>query len=202
MQLQRITNTFYTSNTFILSDEYSMDVWLVDCGDYVTQVRPILNGRKVMGVLLTHTHSDHIYGLNDLVADFPDVVIYTNDFGKIALGDAKLNLSKYHSEEPDFIIYPEARIIVLYEGNNVELFHDLKAQVLSTPGHDKSCLSYIIEDYLFSGDSYIPGNKLLALFPNSNKTDARASYDRLVELSKHYKVCPGHSAIVRKRPNA
>lgn len=192
MQVKRFVNTFYTSNTYVLSEEGSVDVWLIDCGDYANQVRPMLNGRTVKGVLLTHTHSDHIYGLNELASDFPDAVVYTNEFGKMALSDTKLNVSKYHVEVPDFIINPEVRIEVLHDGDEVELFPDLKVQVLSTPGHDKSCLSYIIDDCLFTGDSYIPGERLLAIFPNSNKEDAKESCNRLIELSKNFIVCPGH----------
>lgn len=192
MLLQRIENTFYASNTFVLSEKEGTDVWLVDCGDYAAQVCHLLNGRKVRGVLITHTHSDHIYGLNALLSDFPDAVVCTSEFGKRALRDTKLNVSKYHVEVPDFIINPEARIVVLHEGDEVDMFPGVKAQVLSTPGHDKSCLSYIIDDCLFTGDSYIPGERLLAIFPNSNKEDAKESCNRLIELSKNFAVCPGH----------
>ena len=69
MQVNRLVNSFYTSNTYIISDAVGDGVWLVDCGDYVSQVKPLLEGRKVIGVLLTHTHSDHIYGLVDLLED-------------------------------------------------------------------------------------------------------------------------------------
>lgn len=201
MSIERIINTFYTSNTFVLSIEGSIDVWLVDCGDYASQVRPMLNGRKVKGVLLTHTHSDHIYGLEELLADFPDVKIYTNDFGKEAIGDPKLNVSKYHSEVPDLAIECSDNKIVVGEGDSVELWDGISAKVLFTPGHDKSCLSYIIGENLFTGDSYIPGERLLALFPNSNKKDAKESYARLVELSKGYIVCPGHGNNYSKGHN-
>ena len=50
----------------------------------------------------------------------------------------------------------------------------------------------IVDDFLFSGDSYIPGERLIAIFPNSNKKDAQSSYKRLLDLSKEYIICPGH----------
>ena len=64
MQIIQIVNSLFQSNTYILSIGESIGVWLVDMGD----IRPILkwmsdNGKKdVIGVLLTHTHFDHIYG--------------------------------------------------------------------------------------------------------------------------------------------
>lgn len=198
MQIKQIINTFYTSNTFVLSVDGNTNVWLVDCGDYASQIRPLLNGRIVNGVLLTHTHSDHIYGLNDLIKDFPEVKIYTNEFGNIALGDPKMNISKYHMEINDLIIEHNDNTFVVNEDAEIHLYEGISAKVLFTPGHDKSCLSYIINDNLFTGDSYIPGERLLALFPNSNKIDAKKSYDRLVKLSKNYTLYPGHGTWVRK----
>lgn len=196
MQVTRITNTFYSSNTFVLSENDSPFVWLVDCGDYVSQIKPFLNGRTIKGILLTHTHSDHIYGLNDLLRDYPDVQICSNEFGKKALRDARLNLSKYHSEVTDLTIECEANMVVVDEGDKIDLFDNHKARSLSTPGHDESCISYIVDDYIFTGDSFIPGFKVSASFPHSNKNDALASYERLKLTSRGYWVCPGHGEIV------
>lgn len=198
IKIKRIVNSFYTSNTFVLSEHGGTDVWLVDCGDYASQVRPLLEGRSIKGVLLTHTHSDHIYGLDDLIKDFPEIKIYTNDFGKRALGDPKLNVSRYHTEIPDLVIESKDNTIVVDEGDEIMLFVGKSAKILFTPGHDKSSLSFIIDGYIFTGDSYIPGERLVALFPNSNKKDAKESYNRLVELSKNYIICPGHGPEVRK----
>lgn len=196
MQVTRLVNTFYTSNTYVLWRENCPYVWLVDCGDYASQVRPLLGSRCVRGVLLTHTHADHIYGLKEVIADFPDVSIYTSEFGSMALGDSRLNLSRYHTEVPRLELDGRDHVITVDEGADLELFEGVWCRVLSTPGHDRSCLSYLIGEYLFTGDSYIPGERLLALFPNSNKKDAKESYYRLVELGNIYSVCPGHGDIV------
>lgn len=191
LRVKRIVNTFFTSNTFVLSMRGQDKVWLVDCGDW-WQVKKLLKGSKVKGVLMSHTHADHIYGLNELLKDFPDAVIYTNEFGVSALSNAKLNITKYHDEVPDFVLMEGAHVQVIDEGCMINLFEGVKVEVLSVPGHDKSCLAYIVGTNLFTGDSYIPTAKLTAKFPNSNKQDARASYERLVELGKNYTVRPGH----------
>jgi len=96
IQVDYIVNHIFNSRTYILSNIASNDVWLVDCGDFA-KVLDIIRGKHVIGVLLTHTHSDHIYGLSDLLKTFPDVLIYTNDYGYGALVSPKLNISKYHS---------------------------------------------------------------------------------------------------------
>ena len=107
-----------------------------------------------------------------------------------------MNLSHYHSEVPDLSIKDVKNFVSLDEGMEIQLFDDLSASVLATPGHDKSCLSYLIGGHLFTGDSYIPGERLVAIFPNSDRTLAKESYNRLLELSYNHIVCPGHGAIV------
>ena len=92
LSIFHITNSIFNSRTYILSDD-SDKVWLVDCGD-VEPLLSIVGSRKVEGVLLTHAHFDHIYGLPSLLERFPDVLIYTNEWGKRALADAKLNMSR------------------------------------------------------------------------------------------------------------
>ena len=185
VKVDYIVNRVFTSRTYILSDDGRDEVWLVDCGD-VEKV-----GRPVKGILLTHSHSDHIYGLNIVLKKNPSVRIYTNAFGYKALADPKLNISRYHAEYDDFVLTNMNAVEVLKEGDMMEIF-DQNVNVYETPGHDKSCLCYKIGNCFFSGDSYIPGLKVTAPFPHSNKTKAIDSEKRIIELSAGCVVYPGH----------
>ena len=194
MKVTRIENSFFSSNTYLLSQDEHPYVWLVDCGDY-WRVKKLLNGKYVKGVLLTHTHADHIYGINDLLSDFSDATVITNGFGIKALSDPKLNLTKYHDEVPDYSVSPNVQVKAAIEGDLIELFPNCRAHVLETSGHDMSCLSYKISNYLFTGDSYIPGVKLTAKFPNSDKKVALLNFNRLKELEGELLICPGHGKM-------
>ena len=74
MLVDSIVNRIFQSVTYVLSDSERKDVWLVDCGD----VDQLNQSFHVSGVLLTHTHFDHIYGLNDLLERNPDMKIFTS----------------------------------------------------------------------------------------------------------------------------
>ena len=95
-----ITNRIFNSRTYILTRPDCEKAWLVDCGD-TDRVLELIKGKTVEGVLLTHTHSDHIYGLEALIDNYPEVKIYTNAFGAEALRSPRMNLSSYHSEYPE-----------------------------------------------------------------------------------------------------
>lgn len=186
-----IVNTLFTSKTYFLSKEGRNNVWLVDIGD-VEPVLACLYDKELIieGVLLTHAHFDHIYGLNDLLKQFPDALVYTNECGKEGLLNARKNMSFYH-ETPFVFEYPE-NIRIVNDGDEIELSEGLKAQVVSTPGHHPSCLSYIIDDAIFTGDSYIPGTKVVTNLPRGDKRQAQESLEKIMQLSKTLTVYPGH----------
>lgn len=193
VRVEYITNQFFNSRTYVLSAESTDEVWLVDCGDVEQVLESLAKGKRVKGVLITHTHADHIYGINRLLELFPEVAVYTNPFGQSALDDSRLNITRYHNEVPDLVITKRENVRVVDEGEIITLFEEVAAEVFSTVGHDASCLTYQVESYLFTGDSYIPGVPVVARFPKSNKKQAAASEARIRSLAEGLTVCPGHT---------
>ena len=191
-----ITNKFLNSITYIIPINDGEKCYLVDCGDIE---KVIEQGWSVKGVFLTHCHFDHIYGINKLVESYPEVKIYTNEVGIIGLTNPRVNFSKYHDEVEDFSFsYPKNISLIEKEGMLI-IENDIIVNALFTPGHDTSCISYIIGNYLFTGDAYIPGIKTVTTFPRSNKKQAAESLLRLQQYEKiGYMICPGHGEIMKK----
>lgn len=197
VHVSHIVNSVFSSRTYILSRDGSTglttggsnDVWLVDCGD----IEQLPADIRVIGVLLTHTHSDHIYGLNKLIERFPDVRIVTNGYGAKALYDPRLNISAYHSEYEDFVLNASARVEVEQEGSTVDVLGQ-ELRVFETPGHDPSCLCFEVDGRLFTGDAHIPGVKVFTGFPKSEKKLAIASEQRILSIVSNLglDVYPGH----------
>ena len=196
MFVKQIINHIYNSNTFILYTEANKDAWIVDSGDIEEVLKWMIEHDKVLrGVLLTHSHFDHIYGLNRLLNYNPDIPVFTSIEGKEGLYSDKLNFSRYHHTP---FIFEGSNIIIMEEGESIPLWHDLDASVLKTPGLDWSCLTYEIGDSLFTGDAYIPGLKVVTTFPKSNKMDALVSVQRIVNRSHIKTIYPGHGDILTK----
>ncbi len=193
LRVEHIVNSVFTSRTYILSDDQSGEFWLVDCGD----VQPLMDmlsseGRAsvvIKGVLLTHVHYDHIYGLPRLRELFPDVKVYTNAAGKKALTDTRLNMSKYHD---DPIVFESDNVVICGEGSVIDLFDGLQARVYETPGHHPTCLTFEIGDCLFTGDAYIPGEKVVTMLPGADKALAAQSLARILRLAEGKTVWSGH----------
>ena len=78
-----IINRLFSSVTYLIISNEGSSAWVVDPGD-MDRLTPYLNNTHIYisGVLLTHAHFDHIYGLNEIIALFPTTKVYTNEFGK------------------------------------------------------------------------------------------------------------------------
>ena len=199
IQVDFITNSIFSSRTYWFTEKDRLLFWLVDCGDIDLVIQQLPENAKIMGVLLTHVHFDHIYGLNQLIGKFPECKVYTNDFGQKSLTDPKRNFSRYHTDVEDFVFdYPE-NVVVVGEGEKIELFEGVFADVYYTPGHDESCLCYEIGEDMFTGDAFIQGVKTVTTFPHSSKKKALESDLRISSLVRGMKVWPGHTVFVDKK---
>lgn len=141
-------------------------------------------------VLLTHAHFDHIYGLNKLVEVNPNIKVYTNEYGRKMLLDAKMNLSLYH--ETPFVLNNPESIVVVENNDDIRLADDLSVKAIFTPGHNPSCITWIIKDSLFTGDAYIPGIKVVTNLPGGNKKQADDSLKLINRLAVNRQIYPGH----------
>lgn len=192
LRVSYVVNAIYESRTYILFDE-NIRCWLVDCGDVQPLLEKLINMERgpllLEGVLLTHAHYDHMYGLPRLTSLFPKVKIYTNKSGREMLANERKNFSRYHE---DSINFESENVIVCEDGNEIELYEDVKAIVHETPGHNPSCITYEVGDYLFTGDSYIPGIKVVTNLPGGNKVLANESLEKILKLAEGKILCPGH----------
>lgn len=192
MKIRQVVNSIFNSCTYVLSkDGHS---WLVDCGD-VECVLPFVEG-QLDGVMLTHSHFDHIYGLNRVVELFPGTSIYTNMAGLEGLKSDKLNFSRYH--ETPFVLDAVENVKIVQDGERIPLFDGVEATAYYTPGHSPCCVTWMVEDALFTGDSLIPGVKTVTNFPHSDKILALKSETFIKNLTKDHHVYPGHAPITEE----
>ncbi|MDD4500346.1 MAG: MBL fold metallo-hydrolase [Bacteroidales bacterium] len=193
MTVKQIVNTIFTSNNYIIAKKGVDSIWLVDIGNIDGVLNSMSKNNDIKGVFITHPHFDHIYGINKLIGSFPNCKIYTSHDGRLGLSSAKLNLSFYH-EKP--IEYVGDNISVLKENDTVELFDNVCIQTLETPGHNIGCLSFIINNFLFTGDSYIPNVDVVTKLKGGDKEMSKKSLQKIMNcISNDTIICPGHGEM-------
>lgn len=86
-------------------------------------------------VYCTHHHADHIGGLEDLLVEFPGLLIYGHESDRRRIRGMNSSLT---------------------EGSKIQV-GKIEGQVLATPGHTSGSISYLFEDALFTGDTLFGG---------------------------------------------
>lgn len=189
LQVKKIVGKLLSSNMYLLYEEGIADCYLIDVGDSYAFAESLPDGMNVKGVFLTHSHFDHMAGINGLCQMFPECKVYTSEYGKEALYSAKKNFSLYHEQST---VYEGDKVEVLHDGDSILLFEDITLNVMATPGHCPSCLTYYTEKYVFTGDSYIPEVPVVTKLPKGNRALAEASKEIILKLSEVRTIMAGH----------
>jgi glyoxylase-like metal-dependent hydrolase (beta-lactamase superfamily II) len=106
------------------------------------------NGLKLHYVFETHAHADHLSGAQHLKAAFPGV--------KLAVGaritEVQQLFKKMLDLPTDFPTDGSQFDKLLADGESLEA-GTIRVETISTPGHTPACVTFKIDDALFTGDA-------------------------------------------------
>ena len=159
--------------SYLIGDEEAGDAVLVDPAYaielYLEEAERA--GVRIVRVLETHTHADHVSG-----------------HGRLALEHGAA-VSIHPLAEPAFPFDP------VEDGQDVKV-GSLAIRVLHTPGHRPEHCCYLVEGHLLTGDSLLIGDAArpdLAIEAREGAEDLYRSLQRLVDLPGDTEVDPGHT---------
>ena len=144
---------------------------------------------KVHFILYTHAHADHVSGSQILKNHIPDA--------KIGIGKnitlVQSTFKKIYNLSENFPVDGSQFDILLDEGKT---YHagSISIKVIHTPGHTPACSSYLIDDYVFTGDAlFMPDfGTGRCDFPMGSASDLYDSVQKLYQLPDNTKVFTGH----------
>ena len=193
MIVHRFTNKVFTSNTYVLCSKTGRDAWVIDPGDMEPVIQCLQENDKILeGILITHSHYDHMYGINALQELYLNAKIYASENALAGLFSAKHNMSRYHLNP---YCVKEQNVVCVSERSRIAIGNDLHMKVHETPGHHPSCLSFAIGNDLFTGDALIPGVKTVTILPGGNKIVANQTVKKIFyQHDKNTFIRPGHGA--------
>lgn len=194
MKVIKLVNQVASENTYLLYNEQATLV--IDPGsDYqaiLTKITEI--GKPVVAILLTHTHYDHIMGIEPVREAFGHPPVYVSDKEASWLYTPADNLSGLarHSDMADVIVKPAEEVFEYDKPYDLAGFH---FSVVKTPGHSWGGVSFVFdqEELVFTGDALFKGTVGRWDLPTSNYQDLMTGIKtNLFTLPEHYTVHPGH----------
>jgi len=147
-------------------------------------------------LLDTHIHADHLSGTSELKAAIG---------GKIGIGSQVIQVQETFANvfnaEPSFIA-DGSQFDVLFEDDESFTVGKLKFKVWHTPGHTPACVSYLVEDCIFVGDTlFMPDYGTARTdFPAGSAQTLYQSIQRILSLPDQTRIFLCHDYGTETRP--
>lgn len=160
---------------YLVGDPNTREALVVDPAWDVDAVLKKANdeGYQVKGALITHTHFDHVNGLEDLLKK-TDGTVYINKNEAEFLKGMKGNIRKT-------------------EGGDKIKIGNTEITLLHTPGHTPGSQCFLIDGNLISGDTLFINACGRCDLPGGNAEQMYQSLKTLSELDERTILYPGHN---------
>jgi len=171
MIFEQLFDTKSSTYTYIISSGKGREALIIDpvienTENYINILKNL--DLKLVKVIDTHIHADHISGLNEL-----------NKRTKCS----KIMGEKSSSEVLDIRVKDNEKIKI----ENIELIS------MHTPGHTDCSYSFLMNDRVFTGDALLINGTGRTDFQNGNSHDAYDSlFNKLLKLPEKTLVYPAH----------
>lgn len=181
MNVRSIVLTEYQSNCYVVTVD---DVGVViDPGEESPELLDLIGSTKILYILNTHCHPDHIGGDEFLRQHLGAKLLFHPDDQPIFahfMGDA---------------IKPDG---YLSDGQAIEL-DGVTFEVLHTPGHSPGSVVFKVESekVLFTGDLLFASSIGRTDFPGSDPQQMARSLRRILALSGDYTIYSGHGPVTK-----
>jgi len=178
-------------NCSIFGDEQTREAIVIDPGDEVERIVSELEKRalKVISIVITHAHIDHVAGAHKLRA-LTGAPVYMNARDRELLDALDWQARWLGVETP-----PRTEVDLEARDGTVLQLGKADFQVMETPGHTQGSISLLIpqEKKLIAGDTLFRGSIGRTDLPGGDSHQILSSIQtRLLKLPEETVVIPGH----------
>jgi len=161
---------------YFVGDRNTREVAVVDPAWEVDRIVGVAqeNDLTISKILITHSHFDHINGVEDLL---------NRTRARVYI----------HKAEAEFMraVWPD---LVKVESGDTTTLGDVEITFIHTPGHTPGSQCFLVQNTLVSGDTLFIGACGRCDLPGSSPEDMYASLtQKLMQLDERTLVFPGHN---------
>lgn len=187
MLISQLTVGLLGTNSYLVRDREAKQAVLIDPGAESARLLAELGQDRLMMILLTHAHFDHILAADDVRKKTgAPLFVHTDDAELLGDGEKNGSMSVLCR---DLTVSPADRL--LKSGEEIP-FGNSAFRVLHTPGHTRGSVCYLFGNTLFTGDTLFAGAAgRTDLYGGSGEMLLR-SLKKLRDLPGDFDVLPGH----------
>jgi glyoxylase-like metal-dependent hydrolase (beta-lactamase superfamily II) len=171
MIFEQLFDTKSSTYTYIIASGKGREALIIDpviekTDEYIEVLKNL--ELKLVKVIDTHIHADHITGLNEL--------------------NKRTNCIRIMGEKSK----SEVVDLKVHDNENIKL-ENIELKALYTPGHTDCSYSYLMEDRVFTGDTLLINGTGRTDFQSGSPYDAYDSlFNKLLKLPERTLVYPAH----------
>ena len=171
MIFKQVFDTKSSTYTYLIASAKGREALIIDpvlenVEDYIGLLKEL--DLKLVKVIDTHIHADHITGASKL----KQATNCTTIMGEHTLADT---------------------VEIKIKDNETIDIDNLKIRSMYTPGHTSDSYSFLLDNYLFTGDTLLINGTGRTDFQNGSSKDAYNSlFNNLLKLPEETLVYPGH----------
>ena len=171
MIFKQVFDTKTYTYTYLIASAKGREAVIIDpvlenVGEYIQLLKEL--DLKLVKVIDTHIHADHVTGAT-----------------KLKQATNCITLMGEHT--------PADMVEIKVKDNELIKIDGLKIKSLYTPGHTSDSYSFLLDNYLFSGDTLLINGTGRTDFQNGSSKDAYNSlFNNILKLPEETLVYPGH----------
>lgn len=178
-------------NCYLLTDEATGDMAVVDPGFYDARLRAAAASGRVKMILLTHGHFDHMAGA-DALRKAAGAPVFAMEAERALLADPKANVSRAISGR-DVTLEADRWL----RGGETLRLGETALSVLATPGHTAGGCCFLTENAAFTGDTLMAYTVGRTDLPTGDGDALFDSVSRLSALPGDPDICGGHGPVTK-----
>lgn len=182
---QYVVGMLYT-NTYLL--EINGECILIDPASKAEKMIEKIGDRKLLAILLTHGHFDHIKAVDGLVKKY-NCPVYLNK------EDEPLTRDKNQGSDFGLGSVPSISVKINSLKEGLMEIGPFKFEVIFTPGHTKGSVCYKFKDEIFTGDTLFSMSAGRTDLKGGSDSELKSSLRILKNIKENLAVYPGHDAI-------